>query len=398
MLDLTTYVFGPYATQILGDFGADVIKIEAPDGDVTRVIGPARNPGMSAIFLGCNRNKRSIVLDLKRETARAALWRLIDGADMFVHNIRPQKIAGLGFTPDAVRERNPRIVYGGLHGYGERGPYGGRPAYDDVIQGQSGIAGLFTVRDGAPQLVPSAIADKNAALIASSGLVAAYVQRLRTGEGLYVECSMFEGLVSYNLVENQYGGIFSPHQGETGYPRTLSPHRRPHQTRDGYLCMLAFTDLQWRAFWRLAGTPEAAADPRFATTATRSRHIGALYEAASKIIATRGTAEWLELLEDADIPAGPINSLEDLRHDPHLNAIGFFRPFEHPTEGAIEIPDTPYRFDGESLPVRRGQPRLGEHGREVLAEIGMSEADIEAALDETEASGRSPSPGRFQSR
>jgi crotonobetainyl-CoA:carnitine CoA-transferase CaiB-like acyl-CoA transferase len=235
-------------------------------------------------------------------------------------------------------------------------------------------------------LVPSAIADKNAALIASSGLVAAYVQRLRTGKGLYVECSMFEGLVSYNLVENQYGGIFSPHEGEAGYPRTLSPHRRPHQTLDGHLCMLAFTDLQWRAFWKLAGTPEAADDPRFATMPERNRNIGALYEAASKIIATRGTAEWLELFEKADIPAGPINGLADLRHDPHLNAIGFFRPFDHPTEGRMEIPDTPYRFDGQSLPVRRGQPCLGEHSREVLAEVGMSEDDIDAALGDTDES------------
>jgi crotonobetainyl-CoA:carnitine CoA-transferase CaiB-like acyl-CoA transferase len=383
VLDLTTFVFGPYATQILGDFGADVIKVEPPDGDLTRVIGPSRNPGMSAIYLGCNRNKRSIVLDLKREDARAALWRLIDGAEMFVHNIRPQKIAGLGFTPAAVLERNPRIVYGGLHGYREEGPYGGRPAYDDVIQGQSGIAALFTERDGAPQLVPSAIADKNAALIASSGLAAAYVQRLRTGMGLYVECSMFEGLVSYNLVENQYGAIFSPSEGEAGYPRTLSPHRRPHQTLDGYLCMLAFTDSQWRAFWKLAGSPEAADDPRFATMAERSRNISALYEVASKIIATRSTTEWLELFEKADVPAGPINSLADVRNDPHLNALEFFRPFEHPTEGPMEIPDTPYRFDGQSLPVRRGQPCLGEHGREVLAEIGMSEEDIDAALGDT---------------
>lgn len=377
VLDLTSVIFGPYTTQVLGDFGADVIKIEPPEGDPTRVLGPARNPGMAAVFLGANRNKRSLVLDLKTEPAKAALWRLIDGADMIVHNIRPQKIAALGFDPDAVLARNPKIIYGGLHGYREDGPYGGRPAYDDVIQGESGLAGAFTERDGAPMLMPTVVADKSAALLAASGLVAALVQRLRTGKGVYLEVSMFEGVVGYTLLEHQYGATFRPPVGKAGYARALSPQRRPHATRDGHLCMLAYTDKQWRSFWDLVGEPEMTADPRFVTMAARSRNIDALYGIAGALFAQRTTAEWLELLRRAEIPSGPVNSFDDLRGDPQLQAIGFFRPYEHPSEGSIEMPDTAFRFDRQSLPVRHHQPRLGEQGREILREAGLSEAEID---------------------
>ena len=383
VLDLTTVLFGPYTTQILGDFGADVIKIEAPGGDPVRHLGPARNSGMGALFLGSNRNKRSIVLDLKGSVGREALWRLIDKADMFVHNVRPQKIRTLGFGPDEVLRRRPIIIYGGLHGYREDGPYGGQPAYDDVIQGASGIAGLFQERDGEPQLVPSVVADKSAALMASSGLIAAYVKRLRTGRGVYMECSMFEGLVSYNLVEHQWGTIFSPPESKPGYARLLSRNRRPHRTLNGFICMLPYTDKHWKTFWKLSGMPKMAEDPRFSTMALRVRNIDDLYREASKVIANRNTEEWLELLTKADIPVGRVNSLEDLRNDPHLTETGFFRPYEHPTEGAIEIPDTPYRFDRESLPIRRHPPQLGEHGQEILAELGMSQQEIQSALRQT---------------
>ena len=383
VLDLTTVLFGPYTTQILGDFGADVIKIEAPGGDPVRHLGPARNPGMGALFLGSNRNKRSIVLDLKGSVGREALWRLIDKADMFVHNVRPQKIRTLGFGPDDVLRRRPIIIYGGLHGYREDGPYGGQPAYDDVIQGASGIAGLFQERDGEPQLVPSVVADKSAALMASSGLIAAYVKRLRTGRGVYMECSMFEGLVSYNLVEHQWGTIFSPPESKPGYSRLLSRNRRPHRTLNGFICMLPYTDKHWKTFWKLSGLPKMAEDPRFSTMALRVRNIDDLYREAGKVIANRNTEEWLELLTKADIPVGRVNSLEDLRNDPHLTETGFFRPYEHPTEGAIEIPDTPYRFDRESVPIRRHPPQLGEHGQEILAELGMSQQEIQSALRQT---------------
>ena len=385
VLDLTTIVFGPYATQLLADFGADVIKIEAPGGDPVRHVGVSRNPGMGALFLSANRNKRSVVLDLKRPAAKEALQRLIGSADMFVHNIRPEKISSLGFGPDDVLKLNPQIIYGGLHGYRENGLYGGRPAYDDVIQGASGVAGLFQQRDGEPQLVPSVIADKNAGLMASNGLVAGYVKRLRTGRGVYMECSMFEGLVSYNLIEHQSGSVFSPPEGEPGYARLLSRNRRPYKTKDGFICALPYTDKHWSSFWKISGMPDMAADVRFSDMSLRSKNIDDLYKISSKVFPTRSTSEWLELLAEADIPVGQVNTLQELKNDPHLTQLGFFRPYEHPTEGTIEIPDTPYQYDRSSLPIRRHQPSLGEHGREVLKEIGMKEAEIQVALGEGES-------------
>ncbi|MEM8647152.1 MAG: CoA transferase [Pseudomonadota bacterium] len=380
VLDMTTVIFGPYTTMMLGDFGADVIKIEPPGGDMTRAIGPGRSPGMSSLFLGANRNKRSIMLDLKQDPAKEAMWRLIDSADMLVHNVRPQKMAALGFDPDSVLKRNPEIIYGGLHGYREEGPYGGRPAYDDVIQGESGLAGTFTARDGTPVLSPSVIADKTAALLASTGLMAAYVQRLRTGKGLYLETAMFEGMAAYTLLEHQHGMIFKPPEDGYGYPRALSPARRPHPTQDGFICMLAYTDKQWERFWEIAGRQELGSDPRFATMRARSQNIDALYSIAGEVLETRSTAEWLDILKTAEIPCGPVNRLEDLTQDEQLVSTGFFRAQSHPTEGELTALDTGFRLNGEALPVRQHQPGLGEHGAEVLKELGYSEQDVAGIL------------------
>ncbi len=380
VIDLTSVLFGPYATQVLGDLGAEVIKIEAPGGDATRAIGPARNPGMAAAYLGCNRNKRSVLLDLKRAPARDALWRLVEGADVFVHNIRPHKIAALGFTPDAVLAARPGIVYGALHGYLEDGPWAGRPAYDDVIQGECGLAAAFAARDGEPAFAPTVIADKSAGLMAATGLVAALFKRLRSGRGVYMEIGMFEAMAAYTLVEHQFGATFTPPAGTAGYSRVLSPQRRPYPTRDGHLCMLAYTDRQWRAFWALAGRPELADDPRFASMAERTRNVDALYGAAGEALAGRTTGEWLQALAAAEIPCGRVNTFDDLRSNAQLEALGFFRALAHPSEGALESPDTGLRFDRRPLPLRRHQPRLGEHGAEVLAEAGLDAAAIEAAL------------------
>ncbi|MEO1190884.1 MAG: CoA transferase [Pseudomonadota bacterium] len=380
VLDLTTTIFGPYATQMLGDLGADVIKIEAPAGDPVRQVGPARNPGMGALFLGANRNKRGIVLDLKQEAHKQALWALIETADIFVHNMRAAKIEELGFGPRALLARRPDLVYAGLHGYGEAGLYADRPAYDDVIQGEAGIADLFRRRDGAPALMPSISVDKGAATLAVGGILAAYIKRLRSGQGGFVEIPMFEAMVAFTFVEHQYGGIFQPPLSDYGYPRMLSAFRRPHRTADGYLCMLAYTDKQWALFWSLTSRPELAKDERFATMAARSAHIGAVYEEAGKELALRSTDAWLELLKRHDIPAGAAKTLEEVREDPHLNAVGFFRSFAHETEGALEMPDMPYRFDQTPLPVRHGQPRLGDDTEAVLTEAGLDETAIAEIL------------------
>jgi len=379
VLDLTTIIYGPYATQMLGDFGADVIKVEAPGGDAMRKMGPRKSPDMAAVYLGVNRNKRSIVLDLKRPTAQEALWRLVDTADVFVHNIRPQKILKLGFDPDAVMARKPDIIYAGLYGYRDGGPYAGQPAYDDVIQGQAGLAGIFLARDGAPTLIPTVAADKISGLLASNGMLAALFQRAQSGKGVYLETAMFEGVASFTLAEHQFGAIFSPPMTPPGYPRVLSPHRRPQPTADGFICLLAYTDGQWERFWALVDRPEMTQDPRFITIGDRLDHVDALYAESGAELIKKNSAEWLDLLRQAEIPCGPVNTLEELQTDPHLTATGFFRDFEHPTEGAMRLPDTAFRYNREALPVRRGQPLLGEHTAEVLAEAGL-DADAIAEI------------------
>ncbi|HLK83375.1 MAG TPA: CoA transferase [Xanthobacteraceae bacterium] len=378
IVDLTTVVLGPYATQMLGDLGADIIKVEGPDGDTTRHTGPRRSPGMASLFLGANRNKRSIALDLKAPAARDVLKRLIDSADVFVHNIRPQKLARLGFGPDVLMARRPRLIYAAIHGWRQDGPYGGRPAYDDIIQGFVGVAGLMEILTGEPRYMPTILADKTCGLMAAQAVLAALFHREKTGRGQVVEIPMFETMVSYLMIEHLYGATFVPPEGDMGYARVLAPWRRPYRTADGRICMLAYTDRQWRRFWDAAGRPAMMHDPRFADLAARTRHIDELYRLAGEALATRTTSEWLAILDDIQIPAGPVNALADLPNDPHLAAIGFFRHVNHPTEGAVVMPDVPLRFSDSPAEISRLPPRLGEHGREILGEIGLSREDIDA--------------------
>ena len=270
ILDLTSVVAGPFATQMLGDMGADVIKIEAPEGDAPRHTGPARSPDMAALFMGLNRSKRSLVLDLKQPAAAEALWRLIAGADVFVHSMRPQKIEKLGFGHQAVCARNPRIVYAALHGYRDGGPYSGQPAYDDVIQGQSGIAALMAKVAGEPRYAPMIIADKTCALAIVGAVSAALFARERSGRGQFVEIPMFEQMVSFVLGEHLFGHNFVPPVGELGYTRVLASWRRPYRTKDGYLCMMAYTQAHWRKFWTMVGKTEVHSDPRFDSIASRA--------------------------------------------------------------------------------------------------------------------------------
>jgi len=376
VLDLTTVIMGPFTTQVLGDFGADIIKIEDPDGDMTRDIGPSKTSKMSSMFLGVNRNKRSLVLNLKKPEAKAALWKLIEGADIIVHNIRPQKIAALGFDPDTVLSKNPKIIYVGLHGYREDGPYGGLPAFDDVIQGQSGIAGAFETRDGKASLVPTVMADKSVGLMASTGLLAAYIQRLKTGKGSYLEVSMFEGMVGYTLIEHHYGATFVPPLDQIGYPRALSSNRKPYKSADGYICILPYTNQQWINFFKIIKRPELLKDKRYSSVKERSKDINFLYEIVGQSVINKTNKEWTELLKKYEIPHGLVNRLEDLKDDPHLKELNFFRPYNHPTEGALEVPDSAFRFNRESLPVRRHQPKLGEHSNDILKEAGFKDDEI----------------------
>jgi crotonobetainyl-CoA:carnitine CoA-transferase CaiB-like acyl-CoA transferase len=368
VVDLSAVVLGPYASQNLADYGADVIKVEPPEGDSTRHTGPSTEAGMGAIFLGVNRGKRSVVLDLKQESDRVALHELLATADVVMHSIRPQKLAAIGLAPEEVRARHPRLIYVGLHGFAEDGPYGGKPAYDDIIQGLSGCAALMQMQSGEPVYYPTIAADKTCGLVATHAILAALFARERTGQGSYVEVPMFEAMAAFNLVEHLYGHHFAPPLADCGYPRVLAPHRRPYRTADGYLCVMPYTDAHWRRFFQEAGRPDAAADPRFAGIAERTRHIGALYALAAELLATRSTEAWVEACERLEIPCARMNRLEDLEHDPHLQATGFFRSIQDPAMGEVRFPASPVRIDGQALPVRMA-PRLGEHTQEVLREV-----------------------------
>ena len=383
ILDLTSVVFGPYATQMLGDMGADVIKIESPEGDVMRAAAPARHPGMGAVYLNSNRNKRSIVLDLKQQAARDVLMRLVSTADVFVHSMRPQAMTKLGLDYETLKQANPEIIHCSAWGYGSGGPYADKPAYDDIIQAMSGAADL-TRRQGLteePAFVPAILADKTAGLHVAIALLTAIVHKVRTGRGQSVEVPMFESLASFMLVEHLAGAVFEPAEGPMGYQRLLAPHRKPYRTADGYITVLPYTTKQWRSFFALADRLEMLDDPRVTDAALRSRVIGELYQMVAEIMPSRSSADWLAALEKADIPAMPVNSLEDVLADRHLAETGFFREYDHPSEGRIRTPAPPLRFSDSPATIRKGAPRLGEDSRTVLAEAGYSHAEIAGLID-----------------
>jgi crotonobetainyl-CoA:carnitine CoA-transferase CaiB-like acyl-CoA transferase len=387
VLDLTTVVMGPYATQILADLGADVVKLEPPSGDVMRHVGSMRNPAMGDLFLNANRNKRSVALDLKRPEARDAALRLAADADVLIHNIRPQAMDRLGLGYDAVSAINPRIVYVAAVGFGSGGRYAGRPAYDDLIQGMSGLASLIMEASGGePRYVPCTIADRTVGLYVANAVSAALVHRERTGQGQSVEVPMFEVFTQFVLGDHLGGLTFDPPVGEPNYARLMTPHRRPYATQDGHLCVLIYNDKQWQSFFRLIGQEEKlASDPRFATHGQRAANIDAVYAFVAEVMRGRTSAEWIELLEAGDIPVMPLNTVRTLLDDPHLNDVGFFRTVEHPSEGRLRAMDVPGMWSGCEPALRLPAPRLGEHTVELLREAGLSDAEIEAATSASDS-------------
>ncbi len=382
IIDLTSVIFGPYATQMLGDMGADVIKVEPPEGDIMRTANPSRNPGMSGVYLTTNRNKRAIVLNLREAGARDALLRLVTSADVFVHSMRPAAIAKLGFDYESVAVAKPDIVYASAWGFRSDGPYADRPAYDDVIQGISGTCDLARRRGGeAPDFAPMVMADKVAGLHAVAGITMALFHRQRTGEGQRIEIPMFEAVTSFNLIEHFSGAAFDPPLAPPGYARVLDPNRKPHRTKDGFMVVLPYNNKQARSFFQAAGRPDLAEDERFATANARSRNVDKYYAAISELMATRTTAEWVEVLKAADVPSMPINSLEDVLEDEHLNETGFVMSYEHPSEGALRTTGLPLHFaKTPGSAIRRPAPRLGQNTREVLAENGFSADEIDALI------------------
>ena len=382
VIDLTTVMMGPYATQILGDYGADVIKVEPPGGDIMRHAPPMRNPGMGAMYLQGNRNKRSIVLDLKTEAGKHALLRLCERADVLVHNVRPAAMRRLGLGPDEICARFPKLVYLSLFGYGETGPYAGRPAYDDLIQGITGLPSLFAQASGGePRYVPVVVADRIVGLNAAHTILAALVHRNNTGQGQAIELPMFETLAQFVLGDHMGGRSFAPPIGPTGYGRLLQRDRRPYRTRDGYLCVLIYTDEQWRAFFAAIGrSDEFEANPLFSDIRIRASRYDEAYAYVANEMELRDTHEWARLLEDYDIPCAPMHDIDALIDDPHLNAVGFFQHMDHPTEGSITLTGVPSRWAVTQPSIRRHPPRQGEHTHQVLEEMGYTADEIEAVV------------------
>lgn len=369
----------PYASQWLGDLGADVVKVETRSGDSTRYTGPSTEPGMAAMFLGTNRNKRSIVLDLTKPEGLETLLKLVEGADIFLHNIRPQKLKKLGIDPEAIATRNPRIIYAGLHGFGEGGSYAGRPAYDDIIQGMCGNSDLMMRQTGKPGYFPTVSADKTSGLVAAIAILAALNARERNGIGGFVEIPMFETMVAFNFVEHLYGGHFEPPLGHSGYPRVLASTRAPFLTRDGLISVMPYTDRHWTDLFKEVGSPGMLEDERFSGISARTRNIGLLYDRLAEIIARRTTSDWVEIFGRLDIPAAPVIGLDELVHDEHLQQTDFFSKLSDENMGNMRFPGVPVRFDGVRPDICM-PPRLGEHTVEILTAAGLSVAEIDQLL------------------
>jgi crotonobetainyl-CoA:carnitine CoA-transferase CaiB-like acyl-CoA transferase len=384
ILDMTSVVFGAYATQMLGDQGADVIKVEFPGGrrggggDIMRWAGhpPKGAPDdLGPIFMTINRNKRSVLLDLKDPAAAAALRRLVATCDVFATSVRYDGLTRLGLNYEAVKAIREDIVYVHGAGYGSDGPYAGEPAYDDLIQSASGLADLLPRVDGdpTPRLLPTLVADKVSGLFMAQAISAALFHRQKTGQGQFVEVPMLECLTSFTLAEHFYGHVYDPPTGPWAYTRVANPERKPFPTKDGHIGLLPYTDAQWDQFFAAAGMADTfGKDPRFCDYKTRARHVRELYKLVEEVTPSKTTDEWLDLLKPLQIPVVRMNRLDDLRDDPHLAAVDLFQAYDHPDAGRYISLRPPVKFASTPSNIRRHAPRLGEHTDELLAELGIT--------------------------
>lgn len=381
VLDMTSVLMGPYATSILGDMGADVIKLESPEGDLIRQVGPSRSGAMGGMFMHANRSKRSIVVDLKKPAGREIALKLARTADVLVYNLRPQAMERLGLGYDAVAKARADIIYVGTFGFGQDGPYAAKPAYDDLVQGLCGVPALVAeVGDGTPRYAPVNIADRVVGLHALAAILAALYHRERTGQGQRIDVPMFETMASFVLGDHLGGLSYEPPLNEGGYARLLSPERRPFRTVDGFLCAVIYTDRHWQRFIEIAGRDDWRDDPRFASHASRTGHMADIMKSVAEIFAGRTTAAWESALTVADIPHARMHTLISLLDDPHLSEVGFFPVSQHPTEGAVRTMRVPSRWSVSQPEPTRTAPKLGQHGRELLRELGLPEGEVETLI------------------
>jgi crotonobetainyl-CoA:carnitine CoA-transferase CaiB-like acyl-CoA transferase len=381
VVDLTTVVVGPICTRTLADYGADVIKVEAPGGDLLRTMAEgSRNPGMSGKFINFNRNKRSIALDIKKPEGLSALLCLIERADVFVSNVRPEGLARAGLDYESLAKRNPRLIYCSILAFGRSGRYFNRPAYDPVIQSLSGVAGTIARATGEPRFVPMVMSDHVSGLIAAQAIGFALFRREKTGKGEAIDVPMLENMASFVASEHLGAATFDPPVGPTGDGRLLSPNYRPVPTKDGYVTVRPNTNAQAFAFFDAIGRPELKTDPRFDSAASRTRNAKAYFEVQATSLGGKTTDEWVELFDKLDVPAARYNSIDDLMTDPHLKDVGFFREEDHPSEGKIRRSKLANVFSGGARVKESHAPLYGEHSREILGELGYSAAEIDKMI------------------
>lgn len=383
VLDLTSVVVGPVCTWRLGQYGAEVIKVENPEGDLMRGLGGQSPTGQhSGTYLHLNRGKRNICLDLKKPSSRKVMQRLIESADVIVANMRPQALERLGLDAASIRDRHPEKIYCLITGYGTDGPYSGLPTYDSVVQGATGMAGLTLRRDGTPNYVPMLICDHVAGEIAAGAILAAMVERRTTGKGCSIEVPMFETMAAFVMQEHLAQHSFDPPVGPPGDLRLLSPHNRPVQTANGWISFTVNTDPQVKAFLRVTGRDDLLEDPRFNSVAARAKNVKEWFELRGAPLTSKSTKEWVALMRSVDIAVQPCNTLESLPEDEHLQAVGLVSSEQHPTEGKVAAIRSTIRFDDTYPPLRGPSQPKGWETRSVLLDAGYSPEEVATLIGE----------------